>query len=74
MKTSFKVTAIIAAIGMSIYALTEIAWHIRDLFAFDALQFDMFRDILGTINAVALLIGIVFACVALFLYIKTKTV
>ena len=74
MKTSFKVTAIIAAIGMSIYALTEIAWHIRDLFAFDALQFDMFRNILGTINAVALLIGIVFACVALFLYIKTKTV
>jgi len=72
MKTSFKVTAIISAIGMSIYALTEIAWHIRHIFAMDALQFDMFRNILGTINIVALVIGVCFGCVALFLYIKTK--
>ncbi len=72
MKTSFTVTAIIAAIGMSIYALTEIAWHIRDIFAFDALQFRLFREVIGLINIVALLIGIGFACVALFLYIKSK--
>jgi len=74
MKTSFKVTTLIAAIGMSIYALTEIAWYIRDIFAFDALQFRLFREVIGLINIVALLIGIGFACVALFLYIKTKNV
>ena len=74
MKTSFTVTAIIAAIGMSIYVLTEVAWHIRDIFAFDALQFRLFREVIGMINIVALLIGIGFACIALFLYIKTKNV
>lgn len=30
-KTSFKVTAIIAAINLSIYALTEVAWHMTSL-------------------------------------------
>lgn len=72
MKPSFTVTAIIAAIGMSIYALTEVAWHIRDIFALDALQSVQFRDVLSLVNIVALLIGIGFACVALFLYIKSK--
>ena len=72
MRTSLKVTAIIAAIGMSIYALTEVAWRIRDIFALNALQFRLFREVIGLINIVALLIGIGFACVALFLYIKTK--
>ena len=74
MKTSHKVTAIIAAFGMSIYALTEVAWRIRDIFALNALQSVQFRDVLSLVNIVALLIGIGFACVALFLYIKTKKV
>ncbi len=74
MKPAFKTTAIIAEIGMSIYALTEVTWHIRHLSAMDALQSVQFRDVLSLINIVALLIGIGFACVALFLYIKTKTV
>ena len=74
MKPSFKTTTLIAAIGMSIYALTEVAWHIRDIFDFYALQFRLFREVICQINIVALLIGIGFACVALFLYIKTKTV
>lgn len=74
MKTSFTVTAIIAAIGMSIYALTEVAWHIRHLFTMDALQSVQFRDVLSLVNIVALLIGIGFACIALLLYIKTKKV
>lgn len=72
MKPSFKTNTLIAAIGMSIYALTKVAWYFRDIFALDARQFDMFRNILGTINIVALIIGIGFACFALFLYIKTK--
>ena len=74
MKTSFTVTAIIAAIGMSIYALTEVAWHIRHLFTMDALQSVQFRDVLSLVNIVALLISIGFACIALLLYIKTKKV
>ena len=74
MKTSFKVTTLIAAISLSIYALTEVAWHIRHLFTMDALQSVQFRDVLSLVNIVALLIGIGFACVALFLYIKTKKV
>jgi len=72
MKTSFKVTTLIAAISLSIYALTEVAWHIRHLFTMDALQSVQFRDVLSLVNIVALLIGIGFACVALFLYIKSK--
>ena len=74
MKKSFKVTAIIAAISLSIYTLTEVAWHIRHLFAMDALQSVQFRDVLSLVNIVALIIGVCFACIALFLYIKTKNV
>ena len=74
MRTSFKTTTLIAAIGMSIYALTEVAWRIRDIFALNALQSVQFRDVLSLVNIVALLIGIGFACIALFLYIKTKKV
>lgn len=74
MKTSFKVTAIIAAISLSFYALTEVAWHIRHLFTMDALQSVQFRDVLSLVNIVALLIGIGFACIALLLYIKIKKV
>ena len=74
MKSSFKVTTLIAAISLSIYALTEVAWRIRDIFAMDALQSVQFRDVLSLVNIVALLIGIGFACIALLLYIKTKKV
>ena len=74
MKTSFKVTTLIAAISLSIYALTEVAWHIRHFFAMDALQSVQFRDVLSLVNIVALLIGVCFACIALLLYIKTKKV
>jgi hypothetical protein len=74
MNTSFKVTTLIAAISLSIYALTEVAWHFRHLFTMNALQSVQFRDVLSLVNIVALLIGIGFACIALLLYIKTKKV